>query len=56
MYVSDRICRENEDTDFIFNSIFPKTVPFRDNVEKYCTAGQATHDDIIRVHRMRIAC
>jgi len=35
--------------------IFPeKSFRLRDNVEKYCRAGQATDDNIIR--RMRIAC
>jgi len=32
----------------------PKIVPLGDIVEKYCSVGQATGDDIIR--RMRIAC
>jgi hypothetical protein len=32
----------------MFNDIFPTTVPLvRDNVEKYCRAGQATEGNII---------
>ena len=37
----------------MFNNFFPTVVPFIDNVEKCCTAGQATDDNIIR--RMRFA-
>jgi hypothetical protein len=33
---------------------FQKIEPLEDNVEKYCTAGQATDDNILR--RMRFAC
>jgi hypothetical protein len=36
--VSDRICRENENTHFMFNNLFAKTVPLWDNVEKCGTA------------------
>ena len=40
---------------FMFNYfLFRKSCRLWDNVEKYCTAGQATDDNIIR--RMRIAC
>jgi hypothetical protein len=34
-------------THFVFSSVFPKTVPFMKNVEKYGTARQATDDNII---------
>jgi hypothetical protein len=46
--VSDKSCRENKNTHFIFSNIFPKIVRFLDNVEKYDIAGQATDDNIIR--------
>jgi hypothetical protein len=46
--VSDKSCRENQNTHFIFNKYFPKIVPFLDNVEKYGRARQATDDNIIR--------
>jgi hypothetical protein len=52
--ISDKSCRENQNTRFIFNNFFPKIVPLRDNVEKYGVARQATDDNIIR--RMRVAC
>jgi len=26
--VSDKICRENQNTDFIFDNFFPKIFPF----------------------------
>jgi len=52
--VSDRSCRENRNTHFVFRNFPPKIVPFMRNVEKYDRAGQATDDNIIR--HMRIAC
>ena len=42
-----KICRENQNTCFIFNNFFFRiSRRLRDNVEKYCTAGQATDDNI----------
>jgi hypothetical protein len=39
----------------MFNNLFfRKSCPLWDNMKKYCTAGGATDDNIIR--RMRIAC
>jgi hypothetical protein len=53
--VSDKYFRENHSTQFIFKNFFPrKSCRVWDNVEKYCRAGQATDDNIIR--NMRIAC
>jgi hypothetical protein len=52
--VSDKSCRENQNTHFMFNNFFPKSCRLCDNVEKYGTARQATDDNIIR--RMRFAC
>ena len=45
---SDRSCRENQNTHFMFNNIFPKIVPLGDNVEKYGAARQATDDNTIQ--------
>ena len=53
--VSDKSCRENQNTHFLFNKFFfRKSCRLWDNVEKCDTAGQATDDNIIR--RMRFAC
>ena len=41
--VSDKSCRENQNSHFIFNNFF-KTCCLWDKVEKYCTAGEATDD------------
>jgi hypothetical protein len=51
--VSDKICRENQNTHFVFNN-FSKPCRLWDNVEKCGRAGQTTDDDIMR--RMRVAC
>ena len=37
--LSDKSCRENETTHFIFSDFFRKTCRLWDNVEKYCTVG-----------------
>ena len=47
-------CREDQNTHFISNNVFPKLYRLWDNVEKYCTPGQVTDDNIVR--RMRIVC
>jgi hypothetical protein len=52
--VSDKSCRENQNTHFMFNNFFRKSCCLWDNVEKYGRARQATDDNIIR--RMRFAC
>jgi hypothetical protein len=53
--VSDKNCRENENTHFTFSNFFPrKSCHVLYNVEKYRTARQATHYNKIR--RMRFAC
>jgi len=36
--VSDKTCRGNQNTHFVFSNFFPKIVPFG-------TAGQATDDN-----------
>ena len=54
--VSDKSCREDQNTHFMFsNFFFPENSAFyQNNVEKCCRVGQATDDNIIR--RMRICC
>jgi hypothetical protein len=53
--VSDKNCRENQNTHFLFNNFFfRKSCRLWDNVERPCTTRQATDENIIR--RMRIAC
>ena len=52
--VSDRSCRENPNTCFIFNNFFPYLVPLGDNVKKYCRGGQATDDNMAHAHCMWI--
>jgi hypothetical protein len=43
--VSDKISRENQNT--CSKTFLRKSCRLRDNVEKYCTAGQTTDDNII---------
>ena len=54
--VSDKMCRENRNTCFVFHNFFPSRKPCRlwDNAEKCGTARQAAGDNVIR--RMRFAC
>ena len=54
--VSDKSCRENQNTRFIFNNFFFPLKSYRlwYKVEKYGTSRQATDGNIIR--RMRCAC
>jgi len=54
--ISDKPCTENPNNNFIPNNFFfsRKSCCLWDNVEKYCTARQATDDNITR--RMRFAC
>ena len=41
--VSDKSCRRNQNTHFVFNNFFSrKSYLLWDNVEKYCRAGQTT--------------
>jgi hypothetical protein len=52
--VSDKSCRENQNTHFVFSKFFPrKSCRLWDNVEKYYRAGQVTDGNIKR--RMRNA-
>jgi len=62
--VSDKCCRENQNTYFVFNgfsssspsssssSSFRKSCCLWDNVEKYCRAGQTTDDNTAHTHCM----
>ena len=59
--VSDKNCRESQNTHFMFNNFFLKIVPLWDNMGKYSRAGQARDDKIIlckrytcRITRLRI--
>jgi hypothetical protein len=54
--ISDKSCRENQNTHFVFsNSPPPKKMSFMRKLwKKYCRCGQATDDNITR--GMRIAC
>jgi hypothetical protein len=53
--ITDKICREDQNTHFIFNNFFPrKSWRVWENVEKCWRAILATDKNIIR--RMRIAC
>jgi len=40
--VSDKICRENQNTRFVFSGVFSIILPFMTKCGKYCTARQAT--------------
>jgi hypothetical protein len=52
--ISDKSCRENQNTHFILNNFFRKSCRLWDNSEKHDTARQTTDDR--RIHRMRFAC
>jgi len=41
--VSDKNCRKNQKTHFMFENVFRKLFRLWDKVEKYCTAGQGTY-------------
>jgi len=49
--VTDNSFRGNQNTHFVFNNFFlSKIVPFWDNVEKYCRAGQGADDNMAHAH------
>jgi hypothetical protein len=48
--VSDKSCRGNPNTHFMFDNFFQKSCCLWDNVEKCCTAVQATDDSMAHVH------
>jgi len=46
-------CTENQDPHFMFNNfVFRKLCRLWDNVEKYCTSGQATGDNMAQANCM----
>jgi len=51
---SDRRCRENQNTNFIFNNEYPKTLPFLGSTEKCDKTLQVTDDNTRG--SMRLAC
>ena len=51
--VSDKNCRENQNTRFMFKGFFFwQSCRLWDKVEKYCRAGQATEDNMAQMHCM----
>jgi len=50
--ISDKICREYQNTHFMFNNCFWKLCDLWDNVEKYCRAGKATDYNMEHAHCM----
>jgi len=50
--VSDKTCRGDQITQFVFNIFFFKSSLLCDRVEKYCRAGQATVDNTTHAHCM----
>jgi len=50
--VSDKSCRENQNTHFHSITFFRKSRRLWDNVEKYCRARPATNDNMANVHCM----
>jgi len=49
--VSQQSCRENQNAHFLFNNI-KKTRCLWNHVEKYCTARQATDDNMAHEYCM----
>ena len=50
---SHKICRENQNTHFVFNNFFfRKWASLWDNMEKCCRVGQATDDNMAHAHCM----
>ena len=48
--VSFKSCRGNQNTYFVFKSLFlRKSCPLRNNVEPYCIVGQATDDNMAHI-------
>jgi len=52
--ISEKRCRENQNTHSIFKNFSRKSCSLWDNVEKYSTARQGTDDNMRRC--MRCAC
>ena len=45
-------CKGNQNARFVFSNVFRKSCILWDNVEKYCTAGQAKDDNMMQVYYM----
>ena len=52
--VSHKVCRENQNMRFVFNSFFRKSCRLWDNEEKYCIARQATDDKMAHAYFMLV--
>jgi len=53
--VSDKICRENRNTHFVFSNFFSENRGVYEIIwkkKKYCRAGQTTDDNETHVHCM----
>ena len=45
--VTDKSCRENQNTRIIFNNIYPENRAFYETMWKYCRVGQATDGNMV---------
>jgi len=52
--VSDKSCRENPNTHFMFNNFFFQNCAFYEIMWKYLLRSDGTNDNITR--RVRVAC
>jgi len=50
--VSDKRCRGNYNTHFVFCNSFLNSSRLRDNKEKYCRGGQVTEDNMTHAYCM----
>jgi hypothetical protein len=48
--VSGKTFGENHNTNFTFNNVFLKSYHLWDNLEKYCTAGKITNNNMAHAH------
>jgi len=48
--VSDKSCREHQNTHFMLNNLFQKSCHLRDNGEKVCRTRQATDNNMAHAH------
>ena len=49
--ISDKTCQEHQTAHFMFNKFFPRqSCHVRHNGQNYCTAGQATAEDMAHAH------
>ena len=54
--IADKICRENQNTHFMFNKVFRKSCLLWDNVENYGRARQTTDNNSRIIRPIRFAC